>query len=268
MSSMPFKHIVALGSSFASGPDIEPIIDKEANRSANNYAHLLAEKLGAELTDVTVSGATTDTIIDTPQRLLTTTYPPQLDSLPADADLVTITAGGNDLEYAGSMIKLGSAGRLSTDPHTRPLASQLARGGVPQPTSDDIDRAATNLVRIVDAVRDRAPNAHVLLVGYLAVMGPDTCYSHEVPLDDATVDAFRNLGDQVDEVFTRAATTSGADLVPMHEFSRDHALGSSEPWVRGLPKQLREIYRLMPFHPNDAGMRAVANTVYDYLQTN
>jgi len=37
---------VALGSSFASGPGIEPIIDPRCGRSGSNYAHLVAGRLG------------------------------------------------------------------------------------------------------------------------------------------------------------------------------------------------------------------------------
>ena len=49
---------VALGSSFASGPGIEPIIDAGCGRSGNNYAHLVAERLGYDLVDVSSGGAT------------------------------------------------------------------------------------------------------------------------------------------------------------------------------------------------------------------
>ena len=60
--------IAALGSSFAAGPGIEPIVDAAASRSGRNYAHQLAERLGAELVDLTVSGATTANVLDTPQQ--------------------------------------------------------------------------------------------------------------------------------------------------------------------------------------------------------
>ena len=74
-------------------------------RSQKNYAHQLAERLGARLVDLTVSGATTTNIIDTPQQTAAGgMYPPQVDGVPADADVVTITAGGNDLQFAGAML--------------------------------------------------------------------------------------------------------------------------------------------------------------------
>ena len=91
--------VAALGSSFAAGPGIEPVADTGAMRSGANNAHLLATTLGADLTDLTVSGATTANILDEPQLSRTgVRYPPQVSGLPAEADLVTVTAGGNDLQ--------------------------------------------------------------------------------------------------------------------------------------------------------------------------
>ena len=76
-------HYAALGSSFAAGPGIPPIANADAGRSARNYPHLLAQRLGARLTDLTVSGATTATILDEPQLTFTgASFPPQSGSLP------------------------------------------------------------------------------------------------------------------------------------------------------------------------------------------
>ncbi|MET4094444.1 hypothetical protein [Arthrobacter sp. UYCu712] len=61
---MCYQHLTALGSSLAAGPGIEPLIDRRAMRSRANYTHLLAQTLGAELTDLTLSGAITSTIVD------------------------------------------------------------------------------------------------------------------------------------------------------------------------------------------------------------
>ena len=67
MSTPSYRHVASLGDSFAAGAGIQPMADRGARRSARNYPHLLAERLGARLTDLTVSGATTGTIIDIPQ---------------------------------------------------------------------------------------------------------------------------------------------------------------------------------------------------------
>ncbi|MFJ9381329.1 SGNH/GDSL hydrolase family protein [Streptomyces sp. NPDC101455] len=266
MPSTHIRSIAALGSSYAAGPGIKPVADRRAHRSSRNYPHLLAERLGATLTDLTVSGATTDTIMDTPQRFRLHTFPPQLDGLPAAADLVTITAGGNDLGYIGSMVRLGKAARLSSHALSRPLTARLRRGGVPRPSEDDIDRAAANLSRIVEETRKRAKNAQVLLVDYLTVIGPDTRPSREAPFDEGTLKEFHRLGDHVAEVFARTANRTGAELVTVGKRSLEHALGSAEAWVRGLPEHLRGSALTSAFHPNGAGMRAVADAIVEHLR--
>ncbi|MFF1309065.1 SGNH/GDSL hydrolase family protein [Streptomyces sp. NPDC058307] len=265
MTARHIRHIAALGSSYAAGPGIEPVADRRAHRSARNYPQLLAERLGAALTDLTVSGATTETITSTPQRVGFRTFAPQLDGLPADADLVTVTAGGNDLQYIGSMVRLALAARFSSRRLSRPLGSMLRRDGVPRPSPADIDRAVTGLVRVVEEVRGRARDARVILVDYLTVVGPDTGYCRATPFDETTREEFRRLGGQVADVFTRAATRTGAELVAMGPRSRDHALGSPHPWVTGLPERLSRSGLTGAFHPNSAGMRAVAGAIADQL---
>ena len=176
---------------------------------------------------------------------------------------MTITAGGNDVRYAGSLIRFGVAGCLSARLLTRPLGALFARGGVPQPSAADVETAARNLARIVAAVRAKAPAARVLMVNYVTVIGPDTRPGPGMPFDEATLDALRQLGEKVTELFARAAELSGADLVLASERSRAHALGSPQPWVTGLPPTPRNF--LGAFHPNAEGMRGAADAIVDYL---
>src|SRR5262249_29760263 len=89
---------VALGSSMASGPGIAPRADGApwpAGRSARNYPHLVASKLGLDLVDVTYSGATTAHVLRNRQF----GAPPQVEALNGSEALVTVTIGGNDVGY-------------------------------------------------------------------------------------------------------------------------------------------------------------------------
>ena len=97
---------VALGSSMAAGPGIRPSADGapfRAGRSARNYPHLVAEKLGLDLVDVTYSGATTANVLTEPQH----GAPPQIDALDGSEDLVTVTIGGNDAGYVPLLFAAG-----------------------------------------------------------------------------------------------------------------------------------------------------------------
>jgi hypothetical protein len=79
-------HIVALGSSFAAGPGIEPQALRAAGQSEQNYAHLLTGRLSAQLTDLSVSGATLKNVLSEPQYLFGTKFEPQLSELPPNIE--------------------------------------------------------------------------------------------------------------------------------------------------------------------------------------
>ena len=96
---------VALGSSMAAGPGIRPPVlgARFAGRSARNYPHLVAEKLGLDLVDVTYSGATTANVLTESQH----GAPPQVDALDGSEALVTVTIGGNDVGYVPMLMAAG-----------------------------------------------------------------------------------------------------------------------------------------------------------------
>lgn len=60
-SANGIRRVALIGSLFAVGPDIEPMIEPVAGRSGNNYGEIVARRLGAAIADLAVSGATTDT---------------------------------------------------------------------------------------------------------------------------------------------------------------------------------------------------------------
>ena len=249
--------MAALGSSFAAGPTIEPVADPDALRSARNYPHLVAAVLGADLVDLTVSGATTATILEEPQVTVTgVTYPPQVLGIPRDADLVTVTAGGNDLSLVGSMLYSSWRTVEPDGPMTAYLGADLSVG-VPVATERDVEAVATGLSGIAAAARDRAPSARIVLVDYLTLVGESTVEGPDSPFPGEDRAAFRRLQEALGEAFRRAAERSGVELLAMSAISERHALGSEVPWVFGF-RSSSEL-TIGSFHPNEAGMRAVAD---------
>jgi hypothetical protein len=74
-------------------------------------------------------------------------------------------------------------------------------------------RATAGLVAIVAAVRERAPDARVLLVDYLTILDPDAPWTRATPFEPGTRDALREVGRLLAVVFRTAAQESGTELV-------------------------------------------------------
>lgn len=241
--------LVALGSSFASGPGIRPVVDVGAMRSGVNYPHLLANALGSRLLDVSSAGATTAHVLHSRQLTLTGSRPPQIEAVTRDTTHVTITIGGNDLGFLASVIKVGALGRL---------------GRVRRTSDADGAALVSSLVAIVDEVRRRAPGARVLLVDYLTLIGGTP--AADLPFPHGETEAMRQTERRLQESTRRAADQSGADLVAVSQTSRTHGIASPEPWVAGWGFWVPWSGRPLPFHPTAVGMRHIAEEVLTHCR--
>lgn len=249
-----YQLIAALGSSFAAGPGIEPVADSAAMRSERNYAHQLAKRLGARLVDLSVSGATTANIVDTPQQIAEgLVYPPQVDGVPADADIVTITAGGNDLQFAGAMLYVAWL-RYEPEAPVVAMLEPMFPDGIPFPTEHAVEQATVGLVRVIDTARAKAPAARVLLVDYLTVL--DDASGTASPFSAEELGQFLLIQSAIGQVFRSATARTGVELILASSLSSGHALGAREPWVQPFHQALAQTGG--SFHPNQAGMAAIA----------
>lgn len=255
-------HIVSLGSSFAAGPGIPPIIYKQAMRSGNNYAHLLAEKLHARLTDLTVSGATLQHVLSEEQVQWRHRFKPQLASMPSDADIVTITAGGNDLNYIGGMV----CDSLRSSMFTYPLSYLMSKPSTEKTlTAEDI---ATSFMAIINKIREIAPRSRILLVEYLTMLDSNTRPGIDVSLDEGEILTYQKLARVLQEGYKLASERcSGCEVIPIATLSTGHGLGSAEPWIEDLSLKVI-LARKAAFHPNADGMKAVADIIHRTITEN
>jgi lysophospholipase L1-like esterase len=244
---------VALGSSMAAGPGIRPTADGapfRAGRSARNYPHLVAEKLGLDLVDVTYSGATTANVLADSQH----GAPPQVDALDGSEDLVTVTIGGNDVGYVRLLFAAGLP-RLAR--HLPLLGGRLREQLDPAARDRALIDIAESLKEVGRTLRQRAPRARVLFVDYLTLLPPEG--TSAPPLADRDLAVGRHIADTLARVTAEAAADTGCDVVRVAQASRDHHAWSAEPWTTkfGLPLPCRPA----PLHPNAAGMQVVADLV-------
>jgi lysophospholipase L1-like esterase len=244
---------VALGSSMAAGPGILPPVlgaPLLAFRSARNYPHLVAKKLGLDLTDVTYSGATTANVLADKQY----GAPPQVNALDGSEALITVTIGGNDVGY----VPLLTAACLPRPMRGMPMIGGRLRDLLDRDARDRaLTAVADALLEVARKLRQRAPQARILFVDYLTLLPPAGVRA--APLSERDAHLGRHVAETLERHTATAATAAGCGLVRASEASREHHAWSPEPWttkgVLPLPGQP------FPFHPNAAGMRAVADLV-------
>ena len=247
------KRYVALGSSMAAGPGIRPRAAGApwgSGRSARNYAHLVAERLNLDLVDVTFSGATTAHVLTDHQR----GAPRQIAALNGSESLVTVTIGGNDVGYV-PLLMAASLPRLARRvPLLGGRISELL-------DRDSRDRALAaafdSLCAVGTALRQRAAEARILFVDYLTILPP--AGTPAPPLSEADADLGRHVAATLERLTADAAAATGCDVVRAGAASRRHHAWSAEPWTTRPAVPLPG--RAAPLHPNDAGMRAVAELI-------
>jgi lysophospholipase L1-like esterase len=257
-SAGPPKHLnyVAMGDSAAAAPGVpEALLPYGCGRSTNNYPSVLARRIAAaSFTDVTCSGAATGDITSHSLQTFDAAVPPQMDSLPSDTTLITITVGANDVGVDAGQCRAASL-------NSPPCVDKFVVGGVDR-ISGAIAAQLPVWGALIDAVRAKAPAARIVLVGYLSFIRPGGCYPEEPVLpQDATYleSKFNELGDRQKQL----AVDKGIDYFDTRPLSvgRDMCAPPDQRYVEGFAA----VNPGAPLHPNARGVAAVGNALADYL---
>ena len=246
-----------MGSSFAAGPGIAPRVPaspRRAGRSASNYAHLVARALRLDLHDVTYSGATTSDIL----RPSAAGQPAQLDAVTPDTRLVTITAGGNDVGFLPRLTLASLPWPLHALPRVK---ARVAGYGDRDATDERFAQLAGNLAMIGRSLRDRAPASRVLFVDYLTILPPHGD-DRGGPPPAEIAEWGRAIAARLATTTQAAADAGGCEYVAASAASAGHHAWSAVPWTRRFRLSLRGG---APYHPDAAGMAAVAELVLERL---
>lgn len=251
---------VALGDSYTAAP-LVPNTDTRDScfRSDGNYPNLLAARLpDIRLTDVSCSGADTADMT-APQSIGGQTKPPQLDAVSEDTDLVTLGIGGNDFGIFGNM-SVGCFRLAQTDPRGAPCRAANQEAGGDR-LLDLVPKIQRRVGLVIDGIRDRAPDATVVVVGYPRLLPPSGTCPDRVPLavgDYPYLDAVnRALSDAV----LAAAEDSDATAVDVYAASRGHDVCSDQPWVNGIAT----VQGALALHPFASEQEAVAGLILAQL---
>jgi lysophospholipase L1-like esterase len=244
---------VAMGSSFAAGPGLgqrAPGSPPRAGRSTANYAGLLASELGLRLTDVSYSGAVTADILSRRAD----GWPAQLDAVTEDTKLVTMTCGGNDVGYVKRLLLSSLPWPLGSLPGIRRRAHFLASTEL---IEERFAEVSSNMLQIAAGVSHRAPGCQLAFVDYLTILPPHRG-TPTGALPPEIAEWGRGVAHRLTDVARKAAGRSGCIFVPAGDLSVDHHAWSAVPWTRHFSLTRRGG---PPYHPNAAGMAAVADMI-------
>lgn len=245
----------ALGDSFAAGPLIpNPVAPLGCLKSSNNYGRIAQRTLAfAEYRDATCSGAETSDMFAAQNVSPGGPNPPQLDSLSADTQLVTLTIGGNDIGFSDL-----AEDCVSVLPFGSPCRDRYTRGG--DQISARIAATGPRVDAVLDAIRLRSPLAKVLVVNYSAIFphSGSGCWPR-MPVTPRDVAWLRSKHEELNAMLASQAGANGATVVNVYGASvgRDACAGSGTRWVEPyIPANAAA-----PLHPNLRGMQAMAAMV-------
>ncbi len=247
---------VALGDSYTAAP----LAHEEGGssvgclRSAQDYPVLVAAALrSSSFVNVSCFGASTADMSQA-QRA---TSPPQLNALSAADTLVTVQIGGDDIGVA--RIGTTCAALSFTNPFGDPCQRHYTSGGTDQ-LAQAVAQTGPKVASVLIVIRQRAPHARVLLVGYPDILpaNGNGCWP-EVAVARGDVPYLRGIENQLNVMLAATAAAHGVTFVNTYAASVGHdaCQRPGTKWVEGLiPTSLA-----VPSHPNALGEQAMAQEI-------
>jgi len=231
-------------------------------RSQQDYPALVAAALHpASFVNVSCFGASA-TDMSQAQRTATGEVPPQLNAVSAADTLITLQVGGDDIGVG--RIASTCAALSLTSPLGNPCQKHYTAGGTDQ-LARAVAQAGPKVASVLGAIRDRAPHARILVVGYpdiLPVSG-NGCWP-EVAVARGDVPYLRGIETLLNAMLATEAAAHGATFVNTYApgVGHDACQHAGIKWVEGLiPTSLA-----VPFHPNARGEQAMAQEILRVLQ--
>ena len=251
VSLVPGAKYVSLVSSFAAGNGV-PEQTGTCGRSNQNYSSLVAAALELSHTDVSCSGATIDNIRNTPQN----DTPPQINAVTPDTALVTVTIGGNDINYTSSTFA------CSGTPAAEHCTANLDQAAI----NSALSQLSDELGAMFDEIKARAPQATVVLVTYPRVFPVDAINCSELALSAEDTGYLAGMGQLLEETFVSVAAGRQIHIADAYVLAAGHGPcdAVSGRWVNGASVAASGIR----YHPTAEGHSEMARLVLTALGHN
>jgi lysophospholipase L1-like esterase len=162
----------------------------------------------------------------------------------ASTRLVTITIGGNDVDYNTTAVECGVFGPACVAAVNR------------KAMNTDFRKLPHSLSSLVKAIRSRAPAVTIVLVPYPRLVPPRPCAA--LNYTPATSQLVSSIGARLEKVFVTVAKATKIRIADPYVLGAGHgpcAAGASS-WIAGLIPN-----NGAPYHPTAAGHREMARLV-------
>lgn len=176
--------------------------------------------------------------------------------LSPDTELVSITAGANDLGFSRVLGACAFYGETA------------CRSAIAQATSPGALALLTaGLVQTYSAIHQAAPNARIVVLGYPLLFDPSSAFApipvtSQLLINQATQTVNATISGAVDTANGLHGTN--ARYVDISARFAGHAANSLDPWLQLDPANFAADYN---FHPNAAGHRAYASAVMSAISS-
>ncbi len=223
---------VALGDSYASGVGGGPRVD-ECWRAVDGYPVTVARALGVDVAYNACIGATIEHVRDE-----------QLADLGADTRLVTVTVGGNDVDFVPVVVKAAEPWWLGDSDEVIDAALRTLREVLPARVS-----------ALLEQVRAAAPAARVVVTDYPRLFNGTDC-NLATFFTDHEMERLNAAADELSATLRRAAGETGCEFVEVLPSFVGHAVCDGTEWLNGVAWPLEG-----SFHPNHLGHARYARAV-------
>jgi len=216
---------VALGDSYSSGVGAGPYDLSTCLRSQKSYAPLwAAANAVTSFRFAACGGAVTSDVISN-----------QVGSLSASTTLVTITIGGNDAGFANviTSCRFGSAATC-----TSAVNESKAFATATLPGRLDATYAA---------IRNRAPNARLIVLGYPRLFETGSCGLLAMSTYKRTI--LNEAADVLATVISGRARAAGATFADTRPYFAGHGVCAGDPWINDISGVIEA------YHPDADGYR-------------
>lgn len=249
---------IAMGDSRASGAfySLNPAYFSGCKRSTLNYPRYVAMMtLPRHFVDTSCSGAQSVHLYRQPQHTPGGTKPIQLHSVPRDAQLITVSIGGNDMQWM-AVLNQCKISRPFTDRRCRHSAR------LENEVRTRIQRMEDRVTPALSAIRKKAPRAQIIVVGLGGFIGNNGCWPL-VPLSDPDARWMRQVFNRANDALARATRKVEGTFVDANRGSAGHdACNVVNPWYESaLSKKIA-----LPYHVNQAGSLAIAMMVNNAIR--